>query len=139
MAPAAESFISTTYHTERIGPAAALATIKKMQAVDMIGHNTATGKRIRQGWLEAATAAGLEISMGTGGPGLDCTPGFRFGQLQAFTTAPTGAATEPLKTLFTQEMLRRGILSSNTFCCPTYAHKAHHVDVYLEACREVFH
>ena len=46
MAPCADSFISSSYHTERIGPAAALATLKKMQAVDMIGHNTATGKYI---------------------------------------------------------------------------------------------
>jgi hypothetical protein len=40
---------------------------------------------------------------------------------------------------YTQEMLRRGILSSGTFCCPTYAHKPQHVDVYLQACGEVFH
>ena len=50
-----------------------------------------------------------------------------------------GEASDPLKTLFTQEMLRRGILSSCSFCCPTYAHKSHHVDVYLQACGEVFH
>ena len=50
-----------------------------------------------------------------------------------------GEASDPLKTLFTQEMLRRGILSSGSFCCPTYAHKSHHVDVYLQACGEVFH
>jgi hypothetical protein len=35
-----------------------------------------TGKRIKQGWIDAADQAGIEISTGTGGPGLDCTPGF---------------------------------------------------------------
>ena len=48
MAPAAESFISTSYHTERVGPAAALAAIKKMRSHNTIEHNCATGRAIKQ-------------------------------------------------------------------------------------------
>ena len=43
MADASASFISTTYHTERVGPAAALATIAKMKRCDVQAHNCAMG------------------------------------------------------------------------------------------------
>ena len=42
-----------------------------------------------------------------------------------------------MPTLFTQEMLKKGFLANNT-AIPTYAHKPHHVAVYLQAVREVF-
>ena len=89
MAPAAESFISTSYHTERVGPAAALAAIKKMRSHNTIEHNCATGRAIKQsatpifrflrksnsalsgrsesrmccrrGWAEAAERTGIEV------------------------------------------------------------------------------
>ena len=61
MSDAAASFISTTYHTERIGPVAALACIKKMRECKVQDHNCEMGRLIRDGWCAAnprpATAA----------------------------------------------------------------------------------
>ena len=53
MSDAAASFISTTYHTERIGPVAALACIKKMRECKVQDHNCEMGRLIRDGWCAA--------------------------------------------------------------------------------------
>ena len=42
-----------------------------------------------------------------------------------------------LKTLFTQEMLKKGFLATNSFYA-CFAHKENHVRLYLKACDEVF-
>ena len=49
MQAAQESFISSTYWTEGVGPVAALATMRKMQRVDVPGHMAAIGTRLRDG------------------------------------------------------------------------------------------
>jgi glutamate-1-semialdehyde 2,1-aminomutase len=60
MAPATTSFISTSYHTERLGPAAAIATINKMRATGAIDHNNAMGRLIKEGLRSASQKAGEE-------------------------------------------------------------------------------
>ena len=55
MSDAAASFISTTYHTERIGPVAALACIKKMRECKVQDHNCEMGRLIRDGWCAGTT------------------------------------------------------------------------------------
>jgi len=135
MEDASASFISTTYHTERVGPAAALATIKKMKSHGVQAHNCEMGRAIRAGWQAAADASGLEISIA----GFDPWPGFKFGAAPAaYSAAPAAGAQSPLPTLFTQEMLKKGFLANGT-AIPTYAHKPHHVAVYLKAVDQVFH
>lgn len=136
MEDASESFISTTYHTERVGPAAALATIKKMKSHGVQAHNCEMGRAIRAGWQVAADASGLEITIS----GFDPWPSFKFGSAPAaYSAAPDpNAAQSPLPTLFTQEMLKKGFLANGT-AIPTYAHKPHHVAVYLKAFDAVFH
>lgn len=92
MEPAADSFISTTYHTERIGPAAALATIKKMRSHNTIEHNCSLGRQIKAGWLAAAERTGVKISTS----GIDPWPSFKFGAAPnacAWTRAQTHTAT----------------------------------------------
>ena len=42
-----------------------------------------------------------------------------------------------LKTLFVQEMLKRGFLVSDAYYA-SFAHKDEHIDAYLAACDEVF-
>lgn len=55
-----------------MGPTAALATIEKFLANDVQRVNCARGKRVRSGWLAAAAAAGIKISVS----GLECWPAF---------------------------------------------------------------
>jgi len=123
MEAAQSTFISSTYWTERIGPAAAIATIRKHQRENVSSHLIRIGKRIQAGWQEAADRAGLVVDVG-GIPPVGHLS-FKYEQSQA------------LHTLFTQLMLERGFLAAKVFYA-TYAHQDKHVDAYLFAVREVF-
>ena len=64
MQAAQSTFISSTFWTERIGPTAALATLKVMADEDAPARVHAIGEAVQQRWLDTAQAAGLEISVG---------------------------------------------------------------------------
>lgn len=123
MDAAQTTFISSTYWTERIGPTAALATIKKMRRLRTASHIDRIGKKIGEGWKRLAKKHGLDIT--TIGPNALIT--FSFNSRES----------QELKTLFTQEMLKRGFLASLTVYV-SFAHKATHVKKYLNAVDEVF-
>lgn len=120
---AQESFISSTYWTERVGLAAAIATIKKMKAIKLQAHLQKIGKLIERGWISLAKKHGLNIT--TEGPMSLVSFSFSYGNAQE------------IKTLFTQEMLKRGFLAGLSVYV-SYAHKEAHVKKYLEAVDEVF-
>jgi glutamate-1-semialdehyde aminotransferase len=124
MNAAQDSFISSTYWTERTGPAAALATLKKLRRENVPEHLVRIGQQVMQGWRALGEKHGLAIH--TGG------------------IAPLGHfsidnAPEPLvaKTFYTQEMLKRGFLAT-TACYVAWAHTSEIVDAYLSAADEVF-
>jgi glutamate-1-semialdehyde 2,1-aminomutase len=123
MQAAQESFISSTYWTERIGPTAALATIKKHRAVQAPLHLERIGKRVKACWQAAAEQTGLAISV-SGLP-----------QLAHFSIEAEQA--QAARTLFTQRMLERGFLASNAFYA-NYAHSDDNVDQYAAAVKETF-
>jgi len=123
MEAAQATFVSSTNWTERIGPAAALATIEKLRREDVPAHLVAIGSRVTDGWRAAATVAGLELHA-------DGLP-----SLAHFELAGDGELT--LSTLFTQRMLERGYLAWNQFK-PSFAHREEHVVPYLAAVEEVF-
>ena len=54
MEAAQNTFISSTFWTERIGPTAALATLKVMEREKSWDKITATGKKMQKGWLKLA-------------------------------------------------------------------------------------
>jgi glutamate-1-semialdehyde 2,1-aminomutase len=124
MEAAQDTFISSTYWTESIGPAAALATIKKIRARKVYEHIDMIGKMARAGWEKLAKKHGLVIELEGAVP------------ISAFSFKH-GADSLALRTLFTQEMLDRGILASNRFY-PSFAHTKTHVAQYLKAMDEVF-
>jgi len=123
MEAAQNSFISSTYWTERIGPVAALATIRKHRRDAVPEHLINTGRRVQSGWKKAAERAGLKLHI-SGIPPLS--------HLEFMDD--DGAA---LATFFIQEMLDRRFLASTSFYA-TYAHQTHHIDSYLQALDEVF-
>lgn len=125
MEAAQETFVSSTYWTERIGPTAALATIKKMNDKNVSRHLVGTGKKIQAGWKAAADKNNLPIEIA----GIYPLGHFNF-QYQY---------KDPLilKTLFTQLMLEKGFLASTAFYA-SYAHKEDHVNDYLKAVEEAF-
>ena len=123
MESAQESFISSTYWTERIGPAAALASVRKMQARHVPDHLGRVGRRIQEGWLAIAQKHALPIHIS----GI-----FPLGHFAFTHDKPL-----VLKTLFTQKMLERGYLASTLFYA-SLAHTDAHIDGYLSAADEVF-
>jgi glutamate-1-semialdehyde aminotransferase len=123
MQAAQSSFISSTYWTERIGPTAALATIRKHRRCEVPKHLIDVGRRIQSGWYSAADRAGLSITV-TGIPPL-AHFSFNYENGQA------------IRTLFTQMMLDMGFLATNAFYA-TYAHQEQHIERYMAAIGETF-
>jgi len=123
MEAAQDTFVSSTYWTEGVGPAAALATIRKHRRLAVPRHLVAVGERLRAGWRQAAEAADLPVSF----DGIPPLTGLSFDLPDALG----------LTTLFIQEMLSRGFLAS-THVYAMLAHDEDAVHRYLEAVSEVF-
>ncbi len=123
MEAAQNSFISSTFWTERIGSAAALATLAVMERTRSWEAITAIGRDITRRWQELAARHGLAITAS----GLPALTGFAF-------QGPNGAA---YKTLISQEMLGKGYLAATSvYTC--LAHTPEIVDGYFEALDPVF-
>ena len=73
MQEAQNTFISSTFWTERIGPTAALSTLKTMEREESWKMITNTGKKIKKGWKELAKMYELPIEIG----GLDALSNFK--------------------------------------------------------------
>ncbi len=104
-------------------PAAALATIRKIRSKNVPRHLKTMGEAMRAGWRELSQKHGVAIEI-EGVPALSV---FKF----------AGKDSQAIRTLFTQEMLVRGILASHLFY-PTLAHTRAHIAQYLKAADEVF-
>ena len=123
MAGAHDSFISSTYWTESIGPVAALATLRKLEAVDVVSHIAHAGATAQRLWCESGRRHGLPVHVG----GYPCLAHFRFDHAQA----------DALRTLYTQGMLDRGFLAG-TGLYPTLAHNDAVLARFGEAVEGVF-
>lgn len=123
MEAAQNSFISSTFWTERIGSAAALATLDVMAQTQSWEVITGIGVDITRRWRELAAKHGLEISTS----GLPALTGFAF----------KGANAAAYKTLISQEMLNKGYLAATSvYTC--LAHTPDIVDGYFDALDPVF-
>ena len=123
MEAAQTSFISSTFWTERIGPAAALKTLEVMERERSWEFITQTGQDVKRRWHALANTHGLQIKT----IGLPALAGFCF-------VSPHALA---YKTLLTQEMLHRGYLAS-TLLYACIAHTPERLDQYFDALDVVF-
>lgn len=123
MEHAQDTFISSTFWTERIGPAAALKTLEVMERIRSWETITAIGATITERWHALAKAKGLRIESG----GLPSLTWFSFPGVNALA----------YKTLVAQELLKQGILA--TTCVYTCIdHTPAVLDRYFEALVPVF-
>tara|TARA_B100001250_G_scaffold414603_1_gene454451 strand:+ start:11501 stop:13543 length:2043 start_codon:yes stop_codon:yes gene_type:complete len=97
---AQETFISSTFWTERIGPSAALKTLEVMEKEKSWQYITSVGKSIDKGWKKLAKKYNLKIET-TGIPALI-----------HFTIKSKNWI--KYKTFITQEMLKKGFLAANS-------------------------
>ncbi len=123
MKAAEQCFISSTYWTERIGPVAALATIRKFRDREVHRHLVKMGAEVQSIWAQAAEAAGLSVVVG----GIEPLSHFDVDH-------PEGNAA---RTVYTGMMLERGYLASESFY-PTFAHTSDQVTAFSKECGEVF-
>jgi glutamate-1-semialdehyde 2,1-aminomutase len=123
MQAAQDSFISSTFWTEKIGPVAALATIRKHREQNVSSHLVAAGEKVQKAWRQAAEHNGLLLTI-TGIPPL---AHFSFDY-------PNGLA---IRTLFTQLMLENGFLATAAFYA-SLAHQDDHISRFVAAIDETF-
>ncbi|MCM1498448.1 MAG: aminotransferase class III-fold pyridoxal phosphate-dependent enzyme [Clostridium sp.] len=123
MYSAQDTFISSTYWTERIGLVASVATIRKYRKEKVDEHINKIGKSVKAGLCKAADRHGIAIDIS----GIDPLVHFEFCYKDSLV----------YKTFFTQEMLKRGYLAT-TAVYASYAHTDENVAGYLDAVDEVF-
>ena len=113
---AQDTFISSTMWTERIGFAAGLATLDKMEKKNVQEYLVRFGKKIIKSWKDISIRTKVKINIS----GLDSVPNFSF-------IHPDSIA---INTFFNQEMLEAGYLA-NTAVATTYAYTDKIIDEYL--------
>ncbi len=121
-----EIFFSSTFGGEVVSLAAAKATIAKLRERGVIEHLWRQGRRLKDGYNALAAESGLASQT-------ECI-GLPPRTVLTFRDA-AGEESLLLKSLFQQEMIKRGILTAGGFnLC--WSHSEGDIDRTLEACRE---
>lgn len=123
MQAAQKSFVSSTNWTDRVGPTAALATLRKYRREEPFHKFTAFGSRIKREWVRLGEKYGFV----THAEGMEAMAHFSFDHPDFLS----------FKAYFVQLMLERGILASN-LCYLMNAHTEADIDRYLDACDQCF-
>ena len=118
-----ETFISSTFWTESVGPTAAIATINLMEKIKSWEKLPKLGKKVKEIWFKNASKYNLDIQIN----GLDALPTFQF----------KNEPKDGFKTAFTELMLKKGFLASTLFY-PTIAHTQRNIEDYGEAVNDTF-
>jgi glutamate-1-semialdehyde 2,1-aminomutase len=124
MEAAQTTFISSTFWTERIGPTAALKTLEVMKSKKSWEIITETGFQMTQIWTSIAKKHNVKISIS----GLPALTSFTFDDERGLK----------FKTYLTQQMLKNGILASNSFYAST-EHTPSNLETYSNILEEVFY
>lgn len=122
MSKAVDSFISSTFWTERIGYVAALSTIEFMEAKKTYKSLDQNGRYIKKKWAEISKKHNVEIKINQ----MNCIANFMFGKNNNL-----------LKSLVTKLMLEKGYLASNMIYLSIF-HNKMEIDKYAKALDQVF-
>ena len=112
-----DTFMSSTFWTERIGPTAALKTLEVMENIESWNIITGIGKKVRSSWSDLFRKHSIDFSI-SGIPSLSSYT-FKKNDLE-------------IQTLITQEMLKKGFLASNRFYA-CISHNDELLDSYFNA------
>ncbi len=123
MQAAQNTFISSTNWTERVGPTAALATIRKYMRENVHEHIVKIGLAVKDVWARMAKRHRLAVQIS----GLPTLGHFAW----------EGEQGQIFSTYFTIEMLKRGFLGYRQFKA-SYAHSVEDVENYTKAVDDIF-
>ena len=119
-----ETFISSTFWSDRIGPTAGLATLNEMERLKSWDQISATGKKIKKNWKKMASDHKLDIII----QGISSLPNFYFKNKNNLI----------YKTFITQEMLKRNILSTMAiYVCIDHSDSL--LDKYFDNLNDIFY
>ena len=118
-----ETFISSTFWTEKIGYVAALATIEEMKKIKSWEKVNFIGKKTKKFWSNCAKKYQLKINI----QGMDSLPSFLI----------ISNDWQKYKTLISQELLKKNILGSNVFY-PSIKHTNKILNKYFQNMRKIF-
>jgi glutamate-1-semialdehyde aminotransferase len=116
------TFISSTFWTERIGPTAAIATLNEMQRIKSWKIISKKGKFIKSSWKKISENNQVKIKI----TGLDAIPSFEFERNNLL-----------YKSFITSEFLKCNYLATTTIYLST-AHNQNMINRYLEKLNEIF-
>ena len=123
MKHAQDTFISSTFWTERSGPVAALKTLEEMEKIKSWEIITKIGNKIVKGWKKLATKHKLKIRCS----GIPSIKSFEIKSKNWLK----------YKTLISQEMLKKGFLAGNTiYACIDHNDKI--IKKYLDCLDKIF-
>jgi glutamate-1-semialdehyde 2,1-aminomutase len=123
MESAQNTFISSTFWTERIGPTAALKTLEIMKREKSWNQITLIGKDIKSKWKTLALKYDLDISIN----GISALPSFTFDSANHLA----------YKTLITQEMLKKNFIANTSIYVCT-EHSQELVNQYILELDSIF-
>lgn len=123
MQAAQKTFISSTNWTERIGPTAALATLRKYQDNNVNKHLIKIGKSFNESLLRISQKYKVEVKLS----GIKSLCSFDF----------ISENSTDLSTLFSIEMLKQGYLGYKQFK-PSFSHNAEVISNFTVALDKVF-
>ena len=118
------TFISSTFWTERIGYVAGIATLKEMKRLKSWKIISSKGDFIKDEWKKISDRYNLDIAIS----GLRPMPSFKFNFKEH----------NILKTFITQEMLKKGFLASNTIYL-SVSHNENILKKYLYNLEKIFY
>ena len=121
---AKQTFMSSTFWSERIGPAAALKTIEIMEREKTWLRITELGKKLIMIWKKLANKNKLKIKI------------FGISSLAKFSIISNNS--QEYKTFITQEMLKKGFLASNGVYM-SISHNENILKKYEEALDQIFY
>ena len=124
MKAANHTFISSTFWTERIGPAAALQTLKIMKEFKSWEVISNIGKKIKNNWKKIAKQNHVKINIF----GLDAIPNFSFNSNNH----------NRYKTFISQEMIKKNILASNVVYA-SISHRNKILEKYFNVLNDIFY
>ena len=123
MKSAQNTFISSTFWTEKIGSVAGLSTLKTMNELKSWKVVDSIGSKIKKTWLEISKLTGVPIKIS----GLNALAQFKI----------VSKKNNAYKTLITQEMLKKNILATDTmFVCIN--HKGNLLQKYYDNLEKIF-